>query len=245
MCASSGALSRHGRLRPRAPNLNEQEPIGAVSREAASAVRRPHIDPRVRDLHERHELETGQYRRGPRVSVDATPFGVLVSSMPRCDPSRREPSPAAGNSRRRDRASLPQLFRGHPVRNAIAVEDIAVRSHGDPVPWKHVTEEPRARRTGEAPVVASTPGRDPGDARHGAEEHSSRAQDPWAWKIAERVSKISWSVWARMKQSKASAGMRRPQPDRPRSWRCGSWDRRRGRPVARHRSRTGACIASS
>lgn len=60
-------------------NLNEQ---GTYRRGLAGRlrrlVRRPHIDPRVRDLHERGtNWKQDKYRRGPRVSVDATPFLVL------------------------------------------------------------------------------------------------------------------------------------------------------------------------
>jgi hypothetical protein len=57
-------------------NLNEQ---GSYRRGAAATlrrlVRRPRIDPRVLELHERGtNWKQDKYRRGPRVSVDATPF---------------------------------------------------------------------------------------------------------------------------------------------------------------------------
>lgn len=57
-------------------NLNEQ---GAYRRGLAGSlrrmVRRPSIDPRVRELHGRGTTwKQDKYRRGPRVAVDATPF---------------------------------------------------------------------------------------------------------------------------------------------------------------------------
>jgi hypothetical protein len=63
-------------------NLNEE---GTYRRDFAGRlrrlVRRPHIDSRVRELHERGtNWKQDKYRRGPRVSVDATPF--LVSDQP-------------------------------------------------------------------------------------------------------------------------------------------------------------------
>jgi hypothetical protein len=57
-------------------NLNEQ---GSYRRGAVGGLRRvarpPRIDPRVRQLHERGtNWKQDKYQRGPRVSVDATPF---------------------------------------------------------------------------------------------------------------------------------------------------------------------------
>jgi hypothetical protein len=60
------------------PNLNELRGyrrglLGRIRR----AVRRPALDPRVRELHRQGlNWKQAKYRRGPRVTFDATPFGL-------------------------------------------------------------------------------------------------------------------------------------------------------------------------